>query len=132
MAPKTNSNKWSDVQLAIAAISMTSVIAFWNMFAGPDKVKADEKALAEQQAALIPPATVTPTPEAIEPPVIVATMPPKGYTILFGGEAPKPQVIVVAQPKKNNGGGDNSDGGGGGGGGNSAPASQPAASTGSS
>ena len=51
MAPKPNSNKWSDIQLAIAAISMTSVIAFWNMFAGPDKVKADQKA-AESKAKL--------------------------------------------------------------------------------
>ena len=32
-------------------------------------------------------------------------MPPLGYTILFGGEAPKPQVIVVQNPKSGGGGG---------------------------
>jgi hypothetical protein len=122
MAPKSNTNKWSDVQLAIAAISMTSVIAFWNMFAEPDKTKADEKATAEQQASLVP----TVTPIIMETPVPEVTMPPVGYTILFGGAAPKPQVIVVQKPK--GGGNDNSDGGGG----NAAPASQPAASTSSS
>lgn len=123
MAPKPNSNKWSDVQLAIAAISMTSVIAFWNMFAGPDKAKADEKAMAEQQALLIP----TSTSIIVETPVPEVTMPPVGYTILFGGAAPKPQVIVVRQPNGGGGGNNNADGGG-----NSAPANQPAASTSSS
>ncbi len=123
MAPKPNSNKWSDVQLAIAAISMTSVIAFWNMFAGPDKAKADEKAMAEQQALLIP----TNTSIIVETPVPEVTMPPVGYTILFGGAAPKPQVIVVRQPNGGGGGNNNADGGG-----NSAPANQPATSTSSS
>lgn len=109
MASKPNANKWSDVQMAIAAISVTSVIAFWNMFAGVDKTRADEKAVVEQQAALLPTATVvietsSPTP--------VPTMPPTGYKILFGGVAPQPQVIVVRKP----GGGNNEDNGGNGGG----------------
>lgn len=108
MAPKANGNKWSDIQLAIAAISMTAVIAFWNMFAGPDKSKADEKAAAEQQAVLIP--TVTPT-AFVEPPMPEITMPPVGYTILFGGAAPQPQVIVVNKPK--GGGGEDTGNGGG-------------------
>ena len=128
MAPKTNGNKWSDIQLAIAAISMTSVIAFWNMFAGPDKAKADEKAAAEQQALLIP--TVAPI-VIEETPMPEVTMPPVGYTILFGGAAPQPQVIVVNKPKGGGGGGGEEDSGGGGGG-SSAPASQPATSTSSS
>jgi len=126
MAPKATGNKWSDIQLAIAAISMTSVIAFWNMFAGPDKAKADEKAVMEQQASLIP--TITPT-VIVETPMPEVTMPPVGYTILFGGAAPQPQVIVVNKPKGGGGGGEDS---GGGGGGSSAPASQPATSTSSS
>lgn len=121
MTPKTNTNKWSDVQLAIAAIAMTAVIAFWNMFAGPDKTKAEEKSAAEQQALLI--TTIMPT-EIVEPVAPAPTMPPKGYKILFGGIAPQPQVIVVRQPKNG--------GGGGGGNGGSAPASQPSTSTSSS
>lgn len=121
MAPKPNSNKWSDVQLAIAAISMTAVIAFWNMFAGTDKAKADERAAAEQQALLIP--TVTPT-AFVETPMPEITMPPVGYTILFGGAAPQPQVIVVNKPR---GGGEDPGNGGG-----SPSASQPSAPTSSS
>lgn len=123
MAPKPNSNKWSDVQLAIAAISMTAVIAFWNMFAGPDKAKADERAAAEQQALLIP--TVTPT-AFVEAPMPEITMPPVGYTILFGGAAPQPQVIVVNKPRGGGGGEDPGNGGG------SPSASQPSAPTSSS
>lgn len=126
MAAKPNANKWSDIQLAIAAISMTAVIAFWNMFAGPDKTKADEKTAAEQQALLIP--TVIPT--VVETPAPVITMPPVGYTILFGGAAPQPQVIVIQKPKGSGGGGNADSGDGGGGGG--ASASQPAVSTSSS
>lgn len=121
MAPKINTNKWSDIQLAIAAISMTSVIAFWNMFAGSDKVQADIKA-AEQQAVIIPPTVAA---ASIEPTVTAVTMPPVGYTIIFGGKAPQPQVIIVQKPK---GGGDgNADSGGG-----NASASQPSTSTSSS
>ncbi len=106
MAPKPNSNKWTDVQLAIAAISMTSVLAFWNMFAGPDKVKADEKTETEQQTALLLPTANQITP----PPAPMPTMPPAGYTILFGGVAPQPQVIVVQQPRNDGGGGNNNGG----------------------
>jgi hypothetical protein len=112
MPPKSKTNKWVDLQLAIAAISLTSVLMLWNMFAGPDRNKAEEKAAADEQAAKIIP-TETLAPE----PVVVATMPPEGYTILFGGEAPKPQVIVV---QNKNGGGGSGGGGGGGGGGASA------------
>lgn len=113
MASKPNANKWSDVQMAIAAISVTSAIAFWNMFAGADKIKADEKAIAEQQATLVPTATViVETP----PPTPIPTMPPTGYKILFGGAAPQPQVIVVRKPGGGGGGNeDNGDNGGGGG-----------------
>lgn len=125
MAAKPNANKWSDIQLAIAAVSMTAVIAFWNMFAGPDRTKADEKAAAEQQALLVP----TVNTINVETPVPEVAMPPLGYTILFGGAAPQPQVIVVQKPRGGGGGNGNVDSGGGG---NAAPASQPAASTSSS
>ena len=126
MVPKANRNKWSDIQLAIAAISMTAVIAFWNMFAGPDKARIDEKALAEQQALLIP---ITAPTLMVETPMPQVTMPPVGYTILYGGVAPQPQVIVVNKPKGSGGGGGDADPGGGG---SSAPASPPSTSTSSS
>jgi len=111
MPPKQNSNKWSDLQLAIAAMAMTSVLALWNMFAGPDREKAENK-VAEN-------ISPTPTIEVAPSPVVEApTMPPLGYTILFGGQAPKKQVITVQS-----GGG-----GGGGGGNNSAPVTSTSSS----
>lgn len=100
MSPKPTSNKWADLQLAIAAISLTSVLMLWNMFAGPDKQKAAEKAAAEQAAK-----TPVPTEEPSFAPVPVETMPPLGYTILFGGTAPQPQVVVVQNQKSKGGGG---------------------------
>ncbi len=104
MAPNRPApRKWTDIQMAIAAIAMTSVLAFWNMFAGPDKEKAAEKAAAQQQAALIPAAVFTSAPTPMP------TVPPVGFTILFGGVAPQPQVIVQS------GGGGGGNGGGGGG-----------------
>ncbi len=106
MAPNKPTNKWTDIQLAIAAISMTSVLTFWNMFAGPDRAKAAETEI-QQQALLIPTATAV-----MSAPTPVPTIPPLGYTILFGGVAPKPQVIV-----QSGGGGGGGNGGGGGGGG---------------
>lgn len=112
MAPKNNANKWTDVQMAIAAISVTSMIAFWNMFAGVDRTKADEKAKVEEQTAPLP--TVTAIVET-PPPTPMPSMPPTGYKILFGGVAPQPQVVVVRQPGRG-GGGNNEDNGGGGGG----------------
>lgn len=116
-------SKWTDVQLAIAAIATTSVLAFWNMFAGVDKGKADQKAVEEQQQTLaIPTATIETPPPTPEP-----TMPPIGYTILFGGEAPKPQVTVIRTNRGGGGGGNENNGGGGGG-----SASQPSTSTSSS
>jgi hypothetical protein len=108
MSPKSTSNKWADMQLVIATIALTSVLALWNIFAGPDREKAVEKAAekaAGEQAAKIPTATVMPAP------VVVPTIPPLGYTVLFGGEAPKPQVIVVQN--KGGGGGGGGNGGGG-------------------
>jgi len=88
MAGKSTSRKWTDIQLAIATVSMTAVLAFWNIFAGPDQEKAAASATAEVQAKLMPP-TEAPFTDISEP-----TMPPPGYKILFGGEAPKPRIIV--------------------------------------
>jgi hypothetical protein len=106
MPPKSTSSKWADMQLVIATIALTSVLALWNMFAGPDREKAAEKSVSEQASKNLF-ATVTPAP------VAVSTLPPLGYTVLFSGEAPKPKVIVM---QNQGGGGSNNNGGGGGGG----------------
>ena len=98
--------------MVIATVAMTTVLGFWNMFAGPDREKAAAKAELEQ----IKP-TLTPTQTAAPTALAVATMPPPGYTILYGGEAPKPQIIVQQSSGGGGGGGGGDVGGGGGGGG---------------
>ena len=57
MAGKSTPKKWADVQLAIAAISMTTVLGFWNAFAGPDREKA-----ALEATKILPTPTATETP----------------------------------------------------------------------
>ena len=110
--------------MAIAAVSITAVLGFWNMFAGPDRERAAAKAALEQ-VKVIPPPTEAPilTPEP--------TMPPAGYKILFGGEAPRPQ-IVKQWTGGGGGGGDEGGGGGGDGGGGGGGGGGAVTSTGSS
>ena len=50
-APKN----WNDVQVAIATASMVTTLACWNMFAGPDRASALERA---QEQATVDPATI--------------------------------------------------------------------------
>ena len=50
MANKPAPKKWSDIQVAIATISMASTLVFWNMFAGPDRVSAAKR--TQEQAAI--------------------------------------------------------------------------------
>lgn len=104
MANKPAPRKWNDVQIAIATISMATALAFWNMFAGPDRASAEKR--AQEQAAILPQPTVTAAPIVIVPPT-----PLGDGKILFGGNAPQTQIIVRS------GGGGGGGGGGRGGGG---------------
>jgi len=102
MANKPTSRNWNDIQLVIATACMAFTLAFWNIFAGPDREAALKH--AQEQAAL-PPAQ----PSQITAPVIEAQPVPQNSTlptgpILLGGNAPQTQIIVQV--------------GGGGGGGN--------------
>ncbi len=97
-APKN----WNDVQVAIATASMVTTLACWNMFAGPDRASALERA---QEQATVDPATI----------VNAVTATPQVGKVFFGGAEPQP-VVVVLRPNSNSGGG--GDGGGGGGGNN--------------
>ena len=104
MANKSAPRNWNDIQVVIATISMAVTLAFWNLFAGPDRVSALKRA---QEQAEIPP-----QPAVTDAPIVVVQPTPLGDgEILFGGNAPQTQVIV-----RNNGGGGG--GGGGNGGGN--------------
>ena len=102
---KPKKNNFEDVKMLIATLSITMTLVFWYLFSA-------STASAEEQVAV---ANIPQTGATIEP---VATRsvptPPPTFTgkILFGGEAPKPQVIVqrVKTTSSNNNGG----GGGGG------------------
>src|SRR5690348_6556141 len=101
---------WGEIQLAIAAMGLTATLAFWNLFATPQKQQEVSQSI---DTTLPPEPTQAPSPTPGFVPV----------KIIFGGPAPRQQVVVQpaaaqAQPKRKSGGGA------------SAPA--PAASTGSS
>jgi hypothetical protein len=104
MANKPPSRNWNDIQLAIATISMAVTLAFWNMFAGPDRASALQR--AQEQAAILPPPTIPAMPAELAAPT-----PPGDGKILFGGSAPQTQIIVHSG---GGGGGGNGRGNGGG------------------
>ena len=99
MAGKPAPKNWKDVQLALATASMVTTLACWNMFAGPDRVKADEKAQTQTGA---------------DQPVQVLV--PQTGKVYFGGVEPKQQVVVVTQRRQQGGGGGGNESSGGGGG----------------
>lgn len=101
MASKPGSKNWNDIQIVIATVSMAVTLAFWNMFAGPDRESAAKR--AQEQAAIPPEPTAAPM-------LVVQPTPLGDAKLLFGGNAPQTQVIVRS-------GGNSSGGGGGGGGG---------------
>lgn len=98
MANKPGSRNWNDIQIVIATISMAVTLAFWNMFAGPDRASAVKR--AQEQAAIPPQPMVTA--------VVVAPPTPLGDgKLLFGGSAPQTQIIVHSG-RGGNAGGDGS------------------------
>lgn len=104
-APKN----WNDVQVAIATVSMVATFAYWNMFAGPDRASALERAKGQTMPDPLPSADA----------FIAATVTPQVGKVYFGGAEPQ-QIVVVVQRRDNGGGGSGGgggdDGGGGGGG----------------
>jgi uncharacterized membrane protein YgcG len=103
MANKPVSRNWNDIQVVIATVSMAVTLAFWNMFAGPDRASAEKR--AQEQAALPPEPIVATAPQVVTQPT-----PLGDGKILFGGTAPQTQIIVHG----NGGGGGGNNGGGGG------------------
>lgn len=132
MANKPAPKNWNDVQVAIATVSMVTTLAAWNLFAGPDRASALER--AQEQATSDPLATANA--------VIAAPATPQSGKIYFGGVEPKQIVVVVQKQRRSggsggdsSGGGDNGGGGGGiassgGGGGGGGVAAPPPASGG--
>ncbi len=92
---------WGEIQLAIAAVALTATLAFWNLFAEPQKqqemAQAEDTAAPPQQE---PTQAPTPTP---------GFLPVK---IIFGGAAPQQRQVIVQQasapqPKRKSGGSPN-------------------------
>ena len=104
---KPKKNDFEDVKMLIATLSITMTLVFWHLFSA-------SAASAEEQVAVanIPQAGVTLEPVATQS--LPTPAPTFTGKILFGGEAPKPQVIV--QRVKTTSNNNNNNGGGGGGG----------------
>ena len=85
MANRPVSRNWSDIQLVIATGSMALTLAFWNLFAGPDRETALKR--AQEQAALPPPQPQTAAP-VVQPTLESTTLQGNG-PILLGGSAPQ-------------------------------------------
>lgn len=83
MPKKTTSKSWLDVKMLIAAVSITSTLALWNLFAAK-AVQTSDTLTSEVPA---PPSVATDT---------VISQGELGFfgKILLGGAAPQPQVIT--------------------------------------
>jgi hypothetical protein len=118
MANKLTPKNWNDVQVAIATVSMVTTLACWNMFAGPDRASALER--AQDQASSDPSTSNA---------VTTASVSPQVGKVYFGGAEPQQVVVVIKQQRRGGGGGggDNSGGGNSGGGGGSVAVADPGA-----
>jgi hypothetical protein len=98
---------WGEIQLAIAAISLTVTLVFWNLFSTPQKQQVMVQA-TDTEVPPPPDATQVLTQAPTQAPVL-AFVPVK---IIFGGTVPQqPQTVVqgsvapAVQPKHKSGGG---------------------------
>ena len=124
MASNSQAKKWTDVHIAITAVSVTAVIGMWNLFATPNKPMA---IVQEADTPTPPPPAPTETQATVpvQPsPTVLAFRPVK---IIYGGLVPNPtdqptltatpqqkvvQVNPAAPVKKKKGGGGNGSGSG--------------------
>jgi hypothetical protein len=104
--------------MIIATTSMAATLGLWNLFAGPDRAGAIER--AEQEAAEKARVELAPTPMPVES---VAPAVEAGGVLLLGGAAPQSQIIVQSGGGGGGGGGRRGGGEGGGGGGGGAATS---------
>ena len=109
MAPKAK-RSWFDIQIVIMTISMAVVLALWNLFAGPDREAAAQKAaeeFANQQNQLAQqPEPVVVSPALSPQPVPAAVEAPQpGEKIMLGGAAPQTRIVIQRGSKGGGGGG---------------------------
>lgn len=112
MAAKPNTKNWNDVQLAIVSISLVLSLFLWNLFAGPDRVKAEARASEDAAQAETVEFPVTPETAAVIP-----TMPSGVIMLADATPTPMPSTTTTTKKDKGGGGGRGTGGGGGGGGG---------------
>jgi cytochrome oxidase assembly protein ShyY1 len=90
---KKPQKSWTDAQMTIAAIAITATLGMWNLFSIPQK---------QQVMQATDTATPPPPPPPTEVVVTTATQLPQfvPVKIIFGGLAPKQQVIVQASAQQ--------------------------------
>jgi hypothetical protein len=105
---KKPQKSWVDVQMTIAAIAITATLGMWNLFSTPEKQQAN---LITEAATPPPPPPPTEEVVVVAAPAVATQLPQfVPVKIIFGGVAPKQQIVVQAsapQPavKRNGGGG---------------------------
>lgn len=99
MPAKPNAKNWTDVQMAITTVAITASLGLWNIFATP--AKKPTASLAEVKPTQPPTQTPLPLPTETalpQPTPTAATLALRPVKIIFGGKAPKQQVIQIAAP----------------------------------
>jgi hypothetical protein len=108
MAAKPNAKNWNDIQIAIVSLILMLTLVLWNSFASPDRVKAEEKAAAQQAEADI-------LPEAAPFAALTPTPLPQVVIMFSDGATPTPAPTSSTVAQNGGGGGRNRGGGGTGG-----------------
>lgn len=80
MPAKPNPKNWNDIQMALAAISITATIGLWNTFATPAKIETAQNLAA-------PAAAISASPAPALPPNV---------KVYFGGSAPQARQVAQA------------------------------------
>lgn len=93
MANKSRGRNWREIQLAIATISVTATLGFWNLFS------TQAKSLSAAQAA---PSDTPPTPpppgDTVEPTATTLALRP--VKIIYAGIAPPQQLAIQVTPSQ--------------------------------
>jgi hypothetical protein len=88
LAPNKPANRWLDVQIVIATLAMTFVLALWNLFAGTGTINNGSNVNSRTQ--------ITTSSSS------VSSAPSAPGTILFGGSAPSaaPSPMTVTRTSR--------------------------------
>ena len=102
MANRNPLRNWNDVQLLMATASVAITLGLWNLFAGPDRETAIQRAEEEASAR----AVEVQAEQAIAAPAVeAAPQQTQDGVLLLGGAAPQTQIVVQASGGRGGGGG---------------------------